>query len=255
MDIEIAKKEFIKYAEKYDLTFPKMKRKLEHSFRVMENAEKIAESLKLNREQCELAKLIGLIHDIGHFEETKVKHILKEDRKIDHGDYGVDTLEKDEYIRKYIDESKYDKIILKAIKNHNKFKIEDGLSEEELLFAKIIRDADKLDIFYEGAEIFWTEEEKIEKINNSEITDEVIEAFNKHIYLDRKDLKTKADSIINFIAAIFDFNFRYNFEVIKRENYINKILDKFTFKDEAVSKKMEQIRKNANDYLEKMVLC
>lgn len=30
--------------------------------------------------------------------------------------------------------------------NHNKATIEDGLEDDELLFAKIIRDADKLDI-------------------------------------------------------------------------------------------------------------
>ena len=56
-------------------------------------------------------------------------------------------------IRKYIENDKYDEIIRKAIKNHNKFEIEKRLTEKELIFAKIIRDADKIDIIYESVEI------------------------------------------------------------------------------------------------------
>ncbi len=249
MNIEDAKQEFLRYVKRYDLTFPKMKKKFDHSFRVMEIAGKIAENLNLSDEQIDIAKLIGLIHDIGYFETIKVNYILKEDKKIEHGDYGVEILEKDDYIRKYIEENKYDKIILKAIKNHNKYTIEEGLSEEELLFAKIIRDADKLDIFYEGAELFWTQYEQQEEINNSKISDQAIDSFSKYIHQDRKDVKTKADSIINFIALIFDINFKYDFEVIKRKNYIDIILNKFQFKDVDTLKKIQQIRKIANDYI------
>ena len=250
MDIENAKIEFTKFVKQYDLTFPKMKRKFEHSFRVMENAKNIAESLNLNNEKIEIATLIGLLHDIGYFEQIKVNNILKENRKIDHGDLGVKILQKNDYIRRYIEEDKYDNIIFKAIKNHNKFKIEDGLSEEELLFSKIIRDADKLDIFYEGAEMFWTKDEQRDEVNNSIITAEAQNAFIKHIHSDRKDIKTKVDSIINFIAMMFDIHYKYDFEVIKREDYINKILNKFDFKDETTAEQMRQIRKIANEYVE-----
>ena len=40
---------------------------------------------------------------------------------------------------------------------HNKYEIEDGLDDRQMLFAKIIRDADKIDIFYEAVELFWDE--------------------------------------------------------------------------------------------------
>lgn len=254
MNIENAKIEFTKFAKSYDLTFPKMKRKLEHSFRVMENARNIAKSLNLNNDEIEIATLIGLLHDIGHFEEIKEKDILKENTKIDHGDLGVEILQKDNYIRKYIVEDKYDNSIFKAIKNHNKFRIEDGLSTQELLFAKIIRDADKLDIFYEGAEMFWTDEKQKEEISESKITDEVIELFSKNVYWNRENIQTKVDSIIHFISLIFDINLKYDFEVIKREDYINKILNKFDFKDITTAEQMRQIRKIANEYIESFLI-
>ena len=250
MNIQKAEQEFLKFAEQYDLTFPKMKRKLQHSFRVMENAKNIAKSLNLNNDEIEIATLIGLLHDIGHFEEIKEKDILKLNTKIDHGDLGIEILQKNNYLRKFIKENTYDNIILKAIKNHNKFKIINELTKKELLFAKIIRDADKLDIFYEGATLFWTLSEQIEKINNSKISDIVIQNFDNHIYFDRKFLQTEVDKIIHFVSLIFDINFNYDFEIIKKENYINIILNKFTFEDENTSKQIEHILEIATKYIE-----
>lgn len=250
MNIQKAEQEFLKFAEQYDLTFPKMKRKLQHSFRVMENAKNIAKSLNLNNDEIEIATLIGLLHDIGHFEEIKEKDILKLNTKIDHGDLGIEILQKNNYLRKFIKENTYDNIILKAIKNHNKFKIINELTKKELLFAKIIRDADKLDIFYEGATLFWTQSEQIEKINNSKISDIVIQNFDNHIYFDRKFLQTEVDKIIHFVSLIFDINFNYDFEIIKKENYINIILNKFTFEDENTSKQIEHILEIATKYIE-----
>ena len=253
MNIENAKKEFELFVQQYDLEYPKMQRKLRHSYRVMENAGKIAESLNLCEDEREIAKLIGLLHDIGHFETIKIKDILKKSTKIDHGDFGVEILKKDNYIRKYIEEDKYDNIIFKAIKNHNKFKIEDGLSERELLFSKIIRDADKLDIFYEGAEIFWTNPDEIEKVNNSEISDSLLKLFMDYCIIDRTKTITKADGILNFISFIFDINFKYDFDVLKKEKYINRILDKFEFKNEITASKMKEARKIVNEYIEKQL--
>ena len=253
MNLENAKKEFELFVKQYDLENQKIKRKYGHSYRVMENAGKIAKSLKLKNEEIELSKLIGLLHDIGRFEQERIYKTFKDHKSIDHGDLGVEILIKENYIRKYIQEDKYDNIILKAIKNHNKLYIEDGLTEQELLFSKIIRDADKLDIFYEGVEMFWVTNEEIEEVNNSKVSEKILEAFRKNILIDRKDVTTKADGILNFIGFMFDINFKYDFEVLKKENYINKILDKFEFIDEVTSNQMKNARKIANEYIEKQL--
>ena len=253
MNLEKAKKEFENYVQQYNLENKKIERKFGHSFRVMENAGNIADSLNLSNEEIEISKLIGLLHDIGRFEQERIYKTFKDHKSIDHGDLGVEILKKDKYIRKYIEEDKYDNIILKAIKNHNKFKIEEGLTEKELLFAKIIRDADKLDIFYEGAEMFWTTSEEIEDVNNSKVSEKILEAFRNNILIDRKDVTTKADGILNFIGFIFDIKFKYDFEVLKKEDYINRILNKFEFKNEITASKMIEARKIANEYIEKQL--
>ena len=72
MDIEIAKNEFLNYTNSYDLSNFNIKRKVDHSLRVMELCKIIAENLNLDVEDIKLAELIGLLHDIGRFEQMKV---------------------------------------------------------------------------------------------------------------------------------------------------------------------------------------
>ena len=72
-----AEKEFILYSQKFDLKNENIKMKQLHSIRVMKICEKIAKEINLNKEEINLAKLIGLLHDIGRFMKN-VKHILIE---------------------------------------------------------------------------------------------------------------------------------------------------------------------------------
>ncbi len=249
IDLEKAKEEFIKYTEHYNLTDKNLDGKQKHSLRVMQVSEQIAKDLKLDKEEIELASLIGLLHDIARFEQYTRYKTFRDMDSIDHGDYGVEILEKD--IRKYIETSQYDEIIKKAVKNHNKYKIEEGLSEKEELFAKIIRDADKIDIFYESVEIFWNEKKDI--IENSTITEDVIKQFNECTQIKRRKerrVENSVNEIVSVIAFIFDINFKESLRIIKNENYVNKILDRYNIKDEYTKNEIEKIRTKANEYIE-----
>lgn len=165
----------------------------------------------------------------------------------DHGDYGAEILDKD--IRKYIKIDKYDNIIKTAIRNHNKFEIEEGLSKEELLFSKIIRDADKIDIMFESTEMFWKGQEDL--IENSKISEEIIKQFkDKQLIKRQKNIKIKyIDSIIVTIAFVYDINFIPSFEIINNKDYINKIIDRFKFKNLETMKQIEEVRNIANNYI------
>ena len=68
MNIEKAKYEFIKYVNNYDKQNPHIARKIGHSIRVMEISKKIAEHLNLDKEQIDIATLIGLLHEHSKIE-------------------------------------------------------------------------------------------------------------------------------------------------------------------------------------------
>ena len=95
----------------------------------MEISKEIAQGLRLTLEEIDIATLIGLLHDIARFEQYTQYHTFKDAQSIDHGDLGVEILNKD--IRKYIETDKYDETIKLAVKNHNKYKIQEGLTQKQ----------------------------------------------------------------------------------------------------------------------------
>lgn len=250
IDLEKAKQEFKKYTLDYDLTIAKVNNKIDHSFRVMEISKQIAKEQNLTEDGIELAELIGLLHDIARFEQYKQYKTFRDVDSIDHGDYGEKILKQNQYIRKYIEIADYDNIILKAIRNHNKFEIEQGLSQEEELFAKIIRDADKIDIYYEAAEMFWKDAKKI--VENSRLSPEIEEQFNNRNTIKREKgvQLNELDKMVLTLSFIYDINFMESFHIIKDKDYINRIINQFNFSNEETKQKIENIRKIANQFLE-----
>ena len=240
--------EFLKYVEQFDLTDEKIQRKKFHSFRVQEISKKIAKDLKLNEEYIDIASLIGLLHDIGRFEQEKQYHTFDDNKSFDHGDYGAILLKK--YIRNYINVDKYDNIIIQAIKNHNKPKINPNLKDNELLFSKIIRDADKLDIMYETINIFFTgKEEFISNLTLSDYSYNCIKK-NKLVLNSYNNDFNYLDKIVRCIAFIFDLNFKKSFEIIKENNYISKIIKRFNYKNKDTQIRMNEIEEIANKYID-----
>ena len=253
VDLENAQKEFIKYTEKFNIKDENIERKQQHSLRVMKKAEQIATNLKLNEEQIQIATLIGLLHDIGRFKQYTEIGLGDNLEGFDHGDYGAKVLFEDNMIRKFIEKSKYDEIIKKAIINHNKFSIEKGLTEEEQIFAKIIRDADKIDILYESEEIFYKGNE--ETINKSILSDKIYNQFmKKTLIIKEKNVILKyIEDITCVLAFIFDINYTTSFKIINEKNYINNILERYKFEDKETQEKVNKIKKLANEYIENKI--
>ena len=251
INIEKAKMEFDKYAKKYDFEEENISRKYYHTYRVMDLCKQIAQKLNLNEEEINLSAIIGLLHDIARFEQYTRYKTYSDLDSIDHGDFGVEILEDENFIRKFVEETKYDNIIKKAIKNHNKYKIEDGLTEEELLYSKIIRDADKLDIFYVILEIFSKNTKRKQEIENGEISDRVMEQIKQEKLVLKQPNETPMNDYLVGLSFIFDFYFGYSYEVIEKENYINKLIDQYNFTNEDTKIKIEQIRTILNKYIQK----
>ena len=249
IDIKKAQNEFLEYTKNYDLEDENIKRKQGHSLRVMAISKKIAEKLKLNKEKIELATLIGLLHDIARFRQYTEYQTFKDAWSFDHGDVAVEILEKDDYLRKFIETNKYDDIIKLAIKNHNKFAIEDGLTDEQNKFAKLIRDADKLDIFFIASEVLWKNER--EEMENSIINPEIRQTLNEQSMIENNKHKKieYADSILRMLGYIFDVNFKSSFEIIEQEKYIDRMVNRFKFKDEYTQKEMLDAGKLINQYI------
>ena len=208
MNIDNINKAIEDYVNLYNKNDLDIKLKYSHTYRVCEQSKNICNNLNLDEEQSFVAYLIAILHDIGRFYQDKEYNTFEDKFSLDHGDLGVKLLFEDGLIRKFIEDSKYDNIIKLGVKNHNKFKIEDGLNEEENLQCKIIKDADKLDIFYLIANL-----DELDRYGtNDEISVKVKESFMNHILVDNRYKNNENDSIICMLAFVFDLHFDYSFK-------------------------------------------
>lgn len=253
IDFNQASIAFKKYLQDYDLEYGKIELKIRHTYGVVNASEYIAKELSLDDENIELAKLIALLHDIGRFEQIKKFDCFIDNKNIDHAILGNEILFKNNLIRNFIKDTQYDNIISKAILNHNRLSIEDGLTDKELLHAKIIRDADKTDNFRVKANDDFEniiDNASKEILENDIISENIFNNFMDSKIIVREDRKTYMDFWVSYIAFIFDFNYKAGLEYIQQMNYIDKIINRLDYKNIDTKQKMEKIRKHAIQYLE-----
>ncbi len=255
ININQAKEVFLEYVEKYDASNPKISRKIEHTLRTTDVARKIAEGLNLDKEDVELASLIGLLHDIGRFNQIKKFDTYNDSISLDHAGESNRILFEEGNIRKYIKDNKFDEIIKTAIWNHNKAKIEESVTEERtLLHSKIIRDADKTDIY----EVFEREDKgwglyNYEKIGQYSISDEVYNEMKNCRQIDRRILTNELEWYISNLSYTFDYNFNPGLEIIKEKDYIRHMISKIENKTEENEKKINEIQEVLLNYIDKRI--
>jgi len=208
---------FNDYVSKYDINNRKIKQKYTHTFRVQKLCEEIAKELNLSDEQIKLASLCGLFHDIGRFEQLKIYDSYNDYETIDHGDFGYEVFI-NEICPKLNISDKDKSIIAKSILYHNKFIVEDDITDEEKLFINITRDADKIDIFY-----VYINEDGYFKDGDGEISKKIREDFLNHKLVNRKDTTNIREYNIANLAFIWDINYDSSYRIIRKNKYFEQL--------------------------------
>lgn len=231
---------FDEYVLSFDMNETMIAYKYNHSYRVVHQSEEICRSLDMDNVERDLASLIALLHDIARFKQWKEYKTFDDNKSFDHGDMGVKILFDEGLIKNFnVIKEDYD-IVSVSIKNHNKYEIEEGLSDRAVLHSKIVRDADKLDILY----AFSTNRLLEIKEDDNGISDQVREDFLNHKVIKKDLIKSLNDRIVALFSLVFDLNYDYSKDRIRDEKYIDKIYEHLK------NKKMFKIyRDEINKYL------
>ncbi|HDR52816.1 MAG TPA: HD domain-containing protein [Mariniphaga anaerophila] len=119
--------------------------KREHSFRVADTSLKLAEALNMDDQEKQTAYLTGIFHDIGRFRQLSVYNTFNDAVSEDHATLSVEILKEERFLDKWVD-SHIQNTIFYAIEYHNKLALPSKAEEPLLLHARLLRDADKIDI-------------------------------------------------------------------------------------------------------------
>jgi len=203
---------FNNYVDTFDLTQAPIIRKKVHSARVMEISGEIARKLGLDAENIWLAKIIGLLHDIGRFEQWTRYKTFADMKSTDHGQLGIDVLFGDNLIEKFEIDPKHYPVIKAAVFNHNKFEVKNPSIQDQ-----IIRDADKIDIM----DINLKSAGKIPLMANEKvgISPAVLQTINDKKMIRHEICKTIADSVLGYLCFAYDLYTDPAKKIFKKRKY------------------------------------
>ncbi len=222
---------FDNYVNQFVLQYPDMSENIEikanHSRKVRKEIVALAQSLNLNNEELLLAEIIGLFHDIGRFRQYAKYQTFSDSKSQNHAELGVEVLKENNILNDL--SKKNQEIIYNSILNHSTAKIPPEKNERIVFFSKLIRDADKLDIWRLITEYYMVKEQKenkaleLELPDNDEISDNVLESIiNKQVVM-KESMKTLNDFKLLQIGWIFDLNFNYSIKRLHEKKYLDKI--------------------------------
>lgn len=235
-DIEKITKQFKKYVSHFNLTDKNILGKYNHSIRVMNLCNNIANSIGYN--DMDIVSVVGLLHDYGRFHQWTKYKTFDDGRSVDHGDSGVKFLFDDNDIRYYpLSKDRYTSVY-NAIKYHNKYEVPNTLDEDSIILSNIVRDADKLDIldFSSKDNILNTEED---------ISSMVRDSFGKGKLLKKEIINNYSDSILCYLNFIYDINYDYSFDYLKKNMVLEKVYSKIK-KKEMFTEYFEKVREYIN---------
>ena len=224
----------------------------EHTRRVCTEILDIGRSLRLNLEDLFLAELTALFHDVGRFEQYAHYGTFSDRKSEDHAKLGVKILRKYDVL-KGLDPSTRE-LILKVISYHNRVEIPEGETEACVFFAKLLRDADKLDIWRVVTDYY----RQVDGLRNGtielglpdgpEISDEVCADLKAGKIVRMRSMKTLNDFKLLQMAWIYDVNFPRTFEILRERGYMEMIRDALP-----QSEKVAEMYATIRSYLEERI--
>ena len=229
---ERVRETFREYTDAYDATDEKIKLKIDHTYRVAELCERIAKAERMEKTEVDLAWLLGMLHDVGRFEQLRRYGTFSDADSIDHAALGADILfggalqEGKGLIRMYVDDAAEDEVIETAIRVHSAYRIPEGLAPRTEKLCHILRDADKIDILRVNVDVPLEEiyNTTTEELRNAAVTPAVMESFYEHHATLRSIKRTPVDHVVGHISLVFELVFPESVRIVKEQGYLEKLL-------------------------------
>ena len=228
--------------------------KRDHSLRVCDNILLIGKALGLEDGELRLAEVIGLLHDIGRFEQYAQYRTFMDSKSVNHAELGIRILKKTEILAEI--ETDLKEMIMRPILYHNRAALPEEETQTCLFFSKLIRDADKLDIWNVTTSYYLQSHGEKNPVielgleNRADLTPAVINDLLHHRIVDIKNLNTLNDFKLLQVSWVFDLNFVPTVQETVKRGYLEKM--RSVLPD---SREIEEVFAMATEHMNKKIAC
>ena len=202
--------------------------KIAHTYRVRDNCRELGLESGLSGNDLRLAETIGLFHDIGRFEQSVRYSTLHDSRSEDHAALGVKVLKR-EGVLNHLSERERE-IIFTAIRLHNAKALPEIKDMDALFFCRLIRDADKLDIYRVVTDYYEGNRKRRNPLIELELEDRpayspaLVQDILNNRPSDARLMRTLNDMKLLQLGWVFDINFPPTLKRICEHRYLERIL-------------------------------
>lgn len=285
IDRQRVKEAFAEYTSHYDASDGKIKLKIDHTYRVAGLCDRIARSLGLSSQDVDLAWLLGMLHDVGRFEQLRQYGTFSDADSIDHAHFATEILFAQGRLADYVelpqkiqdvlaDYAEFSQgnravqensgnfleaqleikksiyIVYTAIWNHSAYRVEEGLDSRTKMFCDILRDADKVDILKVNQDV------PIEVIYNvttdelrqAEVSEAVMQDFFKKRAILRSIKRTCVDNVVGHAALVFELVYPESRKTVEEQGYLQRLLN-FSSDNPRTREQFAELRKCMEAYL------
>ena len=120
-------------------------------------------------------------------------------------------------------------MIFKSILNHNRLRIPEGETESVAFFSKLLRDADKIDIYrvvtdyYRDPSAERSAAIELDLPDTPDVSDEILHCLRTGRLADHQRLKSLNDFKLLQLGWAYDFNFQPSLRIIRDRGYLELI--------------------------------
>jgi len=214
-----------------------LKLKEDHSIRVCTEILYLADALKLGDNDRLIAETIALLHDIGRFKQFIEYQTYNDLKSTNHCCLGVETLRVAGILNKLPEDER--RIIETAVKFHGVKTLPADIAEPALRFCKLIRDADKLDVFHIAVEYYKDYRNAPKSVmlelgfpDKPECSPDVVDAVMNEYSIDYGKLQTLNDMILCQLGWVYDINFAASVQRIRQQGYMETLISYLPRTDE-----------------------
>ncbi len=198
-----------------------------HTRNVCDNITAIARDELLNEDRQVLAEVVALFHDVGRFPQYRQYKTFKDSESTNHAALSARVLLESNVLAGFPKDER--EIIVQSVRLHNVFAVPGKISPEVELFLKLVRDADKLDIWRVFIEYYaLPEEERASAVGLGFpdlpfCSEEVLACLDSGRMVNLAMLKTMNDFKLLQLSWVFDLNFAASFRLLEERDYVGGI--------------------------------
>lgn len=183
--------------------------------------------LTLSSEAVLVARAMALFHDLGRFRQFETYRTFLDHKSANHATISIVEIDNHEMLNICSEREK--SLIKGAIALHNAAQVPQLEDREMLFFIKLLRDADKLDIWRVVINNYTSEETQSREAVNLGLKDcgscstDSLEAILSHTYVKINSIRELNDLKLMQISWVFDLNFSHSIQQVKERGYIEQL--------------------------------